>query len=70
MYLPYFFQNSPFLQPNRKKSKGIRGRILRARFKQRYLGNLSELDTCSYGLLYLAVTNTVLSPSKILTFSH
>jgi len=31
---------------------------LRARFKQRFLGNQSELDPCSYEF-YLAVTDTV-----------
>jgi hypothetical protein len=36
-----------FIQPHKPKSKR-EGRTVRARFKQLYLGNSSELDICAY----------------------
>jgi hypothetical protein len=49
-----------------RASEKREGRTARTRFKQLYLGNHSELGTCSYELLFSQWL--ILSPPKILTF--
>jgi hypothetical protein len=44
------------------------GRTVHARFKQLYLSNQSELDTCLHKFFFSQCP--ILSPPKILTFPH
>ena len=61
----FLLYTSLFIQPHKPKSK-LQGRTVRARFKQLYLGNSSELDIYAYDFFFSQWP--VQSPPKIWTF--